>query len=81
VALTASAEAFRDGSKPDGGSVHTPDHLDRNGNIYFIMFGNTFSNRGFVYRNGDAGLLEDGVEPDIIEARHLFDNWWFYIGS
>jgi len=82
--LTSSAKAFRSGVKTTAttsGIQFFPDYIDRNNNVYFIMFSNTFSNRGFVYRNGNAPLLEDGVEPNIIETRHIVDDWWFYIGS
>ena len=63
------------------GKEFGPYSTDANGSVYFIVDWNTFANVGFVHRLGEAKLLGDGVEPNVAETKHMFGNWWYYVGN
>src|SRR5207247_5085165 len=53
--------------------------VDANTNVYLVLNDShaTF-NIGLIKRRGDAALLGDGLEPQIVYTNHLREDWWYY---
>ena len=53
--------------------------VDANTNVYLVLNDpHADFNIGLIKRRGDAVLLGDGLEPQIVYTNHLRGDWWYY---